>query len=67
MCEPVPAGDYRQYYSAVRDAILGLGTNPVAPAQAVATMAVLETVVQAAGSGQMLPLPLTDAERAAFA
>lgn len=66
VCEPVPAGDYRPYYSAVRDAILGLGANPVTPAQAVATMAVLETVVQAAGTGRMLPLPLTDAERAAF-
>ncbi len=65
--EPVPAGDYRPYYIGVRDAILGRGTNPVTPAQAVASMAVLNTVVRAAGAGQMLPLPLTDAERAAFA
>ena len=67
VCEPVPAGDYRPYYSGVRDAILGLGANPVTPAQPVVSIAVRETVVRAAGTGQMLTLPLTDAEHAAFA
>ena len=60
-------GDYVAYYQAVAAAILGRGANPVPPAQAVATMAVLETVVAAAGLGRMLPLPLTEAECAAFA
>lgn len=66
MVEQVPAGDYRPYYSGVRDAVLGRGTNPVTPVQAVATMAVLETAQQAAAGGGMLPLALSDAERAAF-
>ena len=35
-------GDYRQYYLAVRDAIRGTGPNPVAPAEALAVMTVLE-------------------------
>ena len=29
-------GDYRRYYEGVRDAILGVGANPVPPAQAIA-------------------------------
>ena len=41
----VPAGDYLRYYAGVRDAMLGRGANPVTPAQAIATMAVLETGV----------------------
>lgn len=65
--EAVAAGDYRFYYAAVREAILGRGANPVPPAQAVATMAVLEAAAQAAREGRMLPLPLTEAERALFA
>jgi predicted dehydrogenase len=63
---PVPAGDYPSYYRGVRDAILELGPNPVTPAQAVATLAVLETAVEAARTGRVLPLPLTGAERRAF-
>ena len=41
---PVPnaPGDYRQYYLAVRDAILGRGPNPVMPAEALAVMWLLE-------------------------
>jgi len=34
-------GDYRHYYAAVRDAILGTGTNPVPAAQALAVMELL--------------------------
>jgi predicted dehydrogenase len=37
-----PKGDYRQYYVALRDAILGRGENPVRPAQAVRLMEILE-------------------------
>lgn len=64
---PLPRGRYETFYAAVADAIRGRGANPVPPAQAVATMAVLETVVEAARLGRMLPLPLTAAERVAIA
>lgn len=63
----VPPGDYRIYYAAVRDALVAQAPNPVTPAQAVATMAVLETGVEAARAGRMLELPLTAAEIAALA
>ena len=36
------AGDYRAYYAALRDAVLGVGANPVTPQEALATMRVLE-------------------------
>jgi predicted dehydrogenase len=36
------AGDYRQYYVAVRDTILGRGANPVAGADALTVMRVIE-------------------------
>ena len=62
----VPAGDYLRYYAGVRDAMLGRGANPVTPAQAIATMAVLETGVEAARCGRWLELPLVDSERQAF-
>ncbi len=66
LIEALPAGDYPAYYAAVREAIRGRGANPVPAAQAVGTMAVLETVVEAARRGCLLPLPLTAAERAAW-
>ena len=62
----LPAGDQRQYYFGIRDAIRNQGTNPVSPAQAVAVMAVLETVIESSTSGEALPLPLTEAEQAAW-
>ena len=39
---PGVPGDYRRYYLAIRDAILGAGPNPVTPAEALAVMTVLE-------------------------
>ena len=63
---PLPAGDQRQYYFGIRDAIRNQGTNPVSPAQAVALMAVLETAIESSTSGKALPLPLTEAEQAAW-
>ena len=62
----LPAGDQRQYYVGIRDAIRQQGTNPVSPAEAVAVMAVLETVIESSTSGKALPLPLTEAEQAAW-
>ncbi|MEI2454926.1 MULTISPECIES: oxidoreductase [Lysobacter] len=64
---PAPAGDQGRYYAGIRDAVLGRGANPVTPAQALAVMAVLETAEAAAAHGHGLSLPLSDAERAAFA
>jgi len=61
-----PAGDYRLYYAAIRDALLQGGENPVTPSQAIAVMAVLETAAQSASSGKTLPLPLSEQERSAF-
>ncbi|ADO73886.1 oxidoreductase [Stigmatella aurantiaca] len=61
-----PRGDYRQYYAAVRDAVHGLGSNPVTPAQAVAVAAVLEAAVLASTRGCAERLDLTQAECAAF-
>jgi predicted dehydrogenase len=58
----VPAGDHRRYYIALRDAILGLGPNPVTPVQAIAVMAVLEAAAQPEGS--RLAQLLTERERA---
>lgn len=59
-------GDQRAYYAAIRDALDGRGANPVTPLQAVAVMAVLETAIEAARSGHVLPLPLTADERRAW-
>ena len=59
---PAPAGDHRQYYIALRDAILGRGPNPVTPIQAIAVMAVLEAAALPAADRRALPL--TEGERA---
>jgi predicted dehydrogenase len=59
-----PAGDYRQYYLGIHEAILHGGPNPVAPAQAIAVMAVLEAALESATTRRAAELPLTAAERA---
>ncbi len=43
--EGIP-GDYRQYYAAVRDAILGTGSNPVTPEDGLAVMRLIEKGVE---------------------
>ena len=63
---PVPKGDQRQYYFGIRDAILNKAINPVPPVQAIVVMAVLETAIASPKEGRVLPLPLTDPERAAW-
>jgi len=60
-------GDYRRYYEGVRDAILGAGPNPVPPAQAIAVMVVIAAGEESAALGRSMPLPLTEAEVAAYA
>jgi predicted dehydrogenase len=54
----LPRGDYRQFYSRLRDAILGNGRNPVPPAQAVAVTAVVETAIRSSLEGRSLAVPL---------
>jgi predicted dehydrogenase len=63
----IPPGDYRRFYTALRDAVRSAGSNPVPPAEAIATTAVVETAIRSAADGRVLPLPLTHEERAAFA
>lgn len=60
-------GDYRRYYEGVRDAIHGVGPNPVPPAEAVAVMAVIAAGEDSVAIGRSMPLPMTEAEVAAFA
>jgi len=54
---PIPRGDYREFYVALRDAIRGDGENPVPPAEAIATTAVVETAARSAVEGRVLALP----------
>jgi len=63
---PIPRGDYRRFYSQLRDAILGSGPNPVPPAQAVAVTAVVETAIQSSAERRSLTVPLTDEEIASL-
>jgi predicted dehydrogenase len=59
---PIPRGDYRQFYVQLRDALHGVGSNPVPPEQALPVTAVLETAVRSSAEGRALTLPLTEAE-----
>ena len=51
---PNRAGNYVDYYAAVRDAILGVGPNPVPPEQAVALMELLDLGARSARDGRAL-------------
>jgi len=51
---PTRAGNYVDYYVAVRDAILGKGPNPVTPEQAVELMELLDLGRQSAAEGRAL-------------
>jgi predicted dehydrogenase len=64
---PVPAANQIAYYIGIREALLGRQPNPVTAEQAVAVMAILETSFESGAQGKVLPLPLTDRERSAFA
>jgi predicted dehydrogenase len=63
----VPPGDYRQFYVRMKAAIREGQPNPVPPGQAIAVMAVIETALASARSGQALEVALTDEERTAYA
>jgi len=51
---PTHAGNYAAYYAAVRDAIHGMGPNPVPPEQAVALMELLDLGTRSAREGRAL-------------
>jgi predicted dehydrogenase len=59
---PNLAGDYRDYYLALRDAIRGEAPNPVPPEQAIRSMAVIELALKSAEARRELTF---DAERLA--
>ncbi|MGP0882719.1 oxidoreductase, partial [Serratia sp. CY71090] len=49
-------GNYPAYYAAVRDAITGIGENPVPAADAIAVMALIELGLESARLQQALPV-----------
>jgi len=53
---PVQAGRYTDYYAAVRDAILGLGANPVPGEQAARVMALLDLGVASHEARREMPV-----------
>ena len=61
-----PLGDQRQYYIALRDAVLGKGANPVTPSQAITVMAVIEAAMESSASGRAIELRLSEQERRAW-
>jgi predicted dehydrogenase len=63
---PSPSGNERRYYVEIRDAILGKCPVPIPARDAVANMAILETSFASGARGQVLPLPLTAGECAAW-
>ena len=63
---PAPTANQADYYLGIRDALWGRQPNPVPPEQASAVMSILATSFQSGASGQVLPLQLTDSERASF-
>jgi predicted dehydrogenase len=50
------AGDYPAYYAALRDAILGLGPNPVTPQEALDVMRVLEAGKRSTAERREIPM-----------
>jgi predicted dehydrogenase len=64
---PSPRGNQKGYYEGVRDAILRGSALPVTARDAVATMAILEASFESGREGRVLPIPLTDAEKAEWA
>ncbi len=63
---PAPVGDQRPYYAGVRNAILERRPAPISGEHGVAVMAVLEASFESGRLGQVLPIPLTPEERAAW-
>lgn len=49
-------GNYPAYYAAIRDAINGIGENPVPASQAIDVMALIELGIASASQGKALPV-----------
>ena len=64
---PAEPGDQRAFYRLVGEAARGRAANPVPPIQSLAVMAVIEAAERSAAEGRSMELPLTEAERAAWA
>jgi predicted dehydrogenase len=62
-----PAANQADYYVGIRETLWGRLPNPVPPEEASAVMAMLDTSFQSGATGRVLPLQLTQKERAAFA
>jgi len=56
---PVPRGDYRRFYAQLRDALLGLGGNPVPTEQALAVIAVVEAAIRSSAEGRAVTVAST--------
>jgi predicted dehydrogenase len=54
---PNLAGDYPAYYAAIRDALLGLGANPVTPREAIQVMDLIELGLASAAARRELAVP----------
>jgi predicted dehydrogenase len=61
-----PSGNYRSYYSAMRDAIQGDGKPPVTPEQATTLMAIVEAGIQSSDEGRVVSPDYVEAERSAW-
>lgn len=61
-----PAGDQRNYYVQLCDALTRGGRIPVSPTQAVTVMAVLEAAIASASQGRVVGLSLTGDEAGAW-
>ncbi len=51
---PNKVGAYQHYYAAIRDAILGVGPNPVAAEDAIVVMALIEAAMASSDAGRRL-------------
>jgi len=54
------AGDYPAYYAGVRDAINGVGPNPVSADQALCVIGLIELGLQSAQQGRVLAVSSTE-------
>jgi predicted dehydrogenase len=59
-------GDQREYYVALREALLGNAPNPVPPEQGATVMAIIEAAFRSDSEGRRLVLELTKEERGAY-
>ncbi|MEG3180647.1 oxidoreductase [Sphingomonas sp. LT1P40] len=60
-------GDQTRYYAGIRNAISGVGANPVPGVEALAVMAVIEAGERSSRTGARVELALSAAERVAYA